>query len=112
MRLMKGLRLRIKNVEFDRWVVVVRLAKGNKDRVVRHPGLCRNRLRSSRARSSRRRGLWSLGWQSTKPEPLPVRAFFWGAWSLVYFLPGGKSVQLPCATSAAMPMLSPSVGCG
>ena len=25
-------------------------------------------------------------------------------------LGGGKSVQLPCATSAAMPMLSPSVG--
>jgi hypothetical protein len=30
-----------------------------------------------------------------------------------YFLRGaGTSVQLPCATSAAMPMLSPSVGCG
>jgi hypothetical protein len=27
-----------------------------------------------------------------------------------YLLAGGKSVQLPCATSAAMPMLSPSVG--
>ena len=25
---------------------------------------------------------------------------------------GGKSVQLPCATSAAMPMLSPNVGWG
>lgn len=24
----------------------------------------------------------------------------------------GKSVHLPCATSTAMPMLSPSVGCG
>ena len=29
----------------------------------------------------------------------------------VYFLLGGKSVQLPCAISAAMPMLSPSLGC-
>ena len=29
-----------------------------------------------------------------------------------YFFEGGKSVQLPCATSAAMPMLSPKVGCG
>jgi hypothetical protein len=29
-----------------------------------------------------------------------------------YFFAGGKSVQLPCATSAAMPMLSPKVGCG
>ncbi len=27
---------------------------------------------------------------------------------LLYFLLGGKSVQLPCATSTAMPMLSPS----
>jgi hypothetical protein len=31
---------------------------------------------------------------------------------LSYFRTGGKSVQLPCATSAAMPMDSPSVGCG
>ena len=29
-----------------------------------------------------------------------------------YLRTGGKSVQLPCATSAAIPMLSPSVGCG
>ena len=29
-----------------------------------------------------------------------------------YFFNGGKSVQDPCATSAAMPMLSPSVGWG
>ncbi len=27
-----------------------------------------------------------------------------------YLRAGGKSVQLPCATSTAMPMLSPSVG--
>ena len=32
------------------------------------------------------------------------------AWRQDYFFVGGKSVQLPCATSAAMPMLSPSVG--
>ena len=29
-----------------------------------------------------------------------------------YLRAGGRSVQLPWATSAAMPMLSPSVGCG
>ena len=29
-----------------------------------------------------------------------------------YLRTGGKSVQLPCATSAAMPILSPSVGWG
>jgi integron integrase len=37
MRLMEGLRLRVKDVDFDRHVVVVRQAKGNKDRVVMLP---------------------------------------------------------------------------
>ena len=34
MRLMEGLRLRVKDVDFDRQVLVVREAKGGKDRVV------------------------------------------------------------------------------
>jgi integrase len=33
MRLMEGLRLRVKDVDFDRQVEVVREAKGGKDRV-------------------------------------------------------------------------------
>ncbi len=33
MRLMEGMRLRIKDVDFDRHVIIVREAKGNKDRV-------------------------------------------------------------------------------
>jgi len=37
MRLMEGLRLRVKDVDFDRHVVVVREAKGGKDRVVMLP---------------------------------------------------------------------------
>ncbi len=37
MRLMEGLRLRIKDVDFDRHVIIVREAKGNKDRVVMLP---------------------------------------------------------------------------
>jgi integron integrase len=37
MRLMEGLRLRVKDVDFDRHVIVVREAKGNKDRVVMLP---------------------------------------------------------------------------
>ena len=32
--------------------------------------------------------------------------------SVGYLRAGGKSVQLPCATSAAIPMLSLIVGCG
>jgi len=37
MRLMEGIRLRIKDVDFDRQVIIVREAKGNKDRVVMLP---------------------------------------------------------------------------
>ena len=37
MRLMEGLGLRIKDVDFDRHVIIVREAKGNKDRVVMLP---------------------------------------------------------------------------
>ena len=37
MRLMEGMRLRIKDVDFDRHVIVVREAKGGKDRVVMLP---------------------------------------------------------------------------
>lgn len=37
MRLMEGVRLRIKDVDFDRHVIIVREAKGNKDRVVMMP---------------------------------------------------------------------------
>ncbi len=37
MRLMEGLRLRIKDVDFDRHAIVVRQGKGNKDRVVMLP---------------------------------------------------------------------------
>ena len=37
MRLMEGLRLRIKDVDFDRHAIVVRSGKGDKDRVVMLP---------------------------------------------------------------------------
>jgi integron integrase len=37
MRLMEGMRLRVKDVDFDRHAVIVRKAKGNKDRVVMLP---------------------------------------------------------------------------
>ena len=54
MRLMEGLRLRVKDVDFDRHVIVVREAKGNKDRVVMLPrslaGPLREQMLSARAR--------------------------------------------------------------
>ncbi len=37
MRLMEGMRLRVKDVDFDRHVIIVREGKGNKDRVVMLP---------------------------------------------------------------------------
>ncbi len=37
MRLMEGMRLRVKDVDFDRHVIIVREAKGNKDRAVMPP---------------------------------------------------------------------------
>ena len=46
MRLMEGLRLRVKDVDFDRNVIVVRQAKGNKDRVVMLPRTLKEHLRN------------------------------------------------------------------
>jgi integron integrase len=46
MRLMEALRLRVKDVDFDRQVIVVREAKGSKDRVVMLPHSLASALRS------------------------------------------------------------------
>jgi integron integrase len=45
MRLMEGLRLRVKDVDFDRNVIIVRQAKGDKDRVVMLPRSLATELR-------------------------------------------------------------------
>lgn len=45
-RLLEGLRLRVKDVEFDRQVFVVRESKGNKDRVLMLPRTLAAELRS------------------------------------------------------------------
>ena len=46
MRLMEGLRLRVKDLEFERQVLVVRQGKGDKDRVVMLPQSLREGLRA------------------------------------------------------------------
>jgi integron integrase len=51
LRLMEGLRLRIKDLDFDRSVIVVREGKGAKDRVVMLPASLRDALRAQVARS-------------------------------------------------------------
>jgi integrase len=53
MRLMEGLRLRIKDVDFDRRAIIVREAKGNKDRVVMLPQSLASDIRRSDAGSAR-----------------------------------------------------------
>jgi integron integrase len=51
MRLMEGLRLRVKDVDFDRQVIVIREAKGNKDRVVMLPRALEADLRAQLAQA-------------------------------------------------------------
>jgi integron integrase len=49
LRLMEALRLRVKDIDFDRHVIVVREAKGNKDRVVMLPRALESDLRAQLA---------------------------------------------------------------
>jgi integron integrase len=63
MRLMEGLRLRIKDVDFDRHAIVVREAKGNKDRVVMLPRSLAPQLRSQLLAS---RAIWEADRQAGK----------------------------------------------
>ena len=46
MRLMEGIRLRVKDVDFDRHAIIVRSGKGDKDRVVMLPRALAPRLRA------------------------------------------------------------------
>lgn len=55
LRLMEGLRLRVKDIDFDRGVLIVREGKGGKDRVVMLPHSLQNDLR---AEMDRARQLW------------------------------------------------------
>jgi integron integrase len=56
MRLMEGLRLRVKDLDFDRQVLVVRQAKGGKDRVVMLPRTLNEPLKAQVARA---RSVWT-----------------------------------------------------
>jgi len=56
MRLMEALRLRVKDVDFERRLIVVREGKGKKDRVVMLPDRCSASLRAQLQRAHR---LWA-----------------------------------------------------
>ena len=87
MRLMEGLRLRVKDVDFDRQVIIVRQAKGNKDRVVMLP---RSLVPALRLQMLAARAVWEADRQSQRngvevPHALDVKypkvgytwAWFW-----------------------------------
>ena len=63
MRLMEAMRLRIKDVDFDRHVIVVREAKGGKDRVVMLP---RSLVSALRAQLLAARSQWEADRQAQR----------------------------------------------
>jgi len=63
MRLMGGIRLRIKDVDFDRSVIIVSEAKGNKDRVVMLP---RSLVPAMRSQMLAARAQWEADRQSQR----------------------------------------------
>lgn len=84
MRLMEGMRLRVKDVEFDRHVVIVREAKGGKDRVVMLP---RSLAPALRLQMLAARALWEADRQAQRggvevPHALDVKypkvGYTWG----------------------------------
>lgn len=64
MRLMEGLRLRIKDIEFERHVIIVRDGKGGKDRVVMLP---RGLEFALKAQIAKGRALWESDRQAQWP---------------------------------------------
>jgi integron integrase len=75
MRLMEGMRLRVKDVDFDRHVIIVREAKGNKDRVVMLP---RSLAPALRQQMMAARKLWQADRQAQRagvqvPDALDVK---------------------------------------
>lgn len=64
LRLLEGLRLRIKDLDFDRGTIVVRCGKGGKDRVVMMPAALRNGLREQVARA---RKIWARDRAADRP---------------------------------------------
>ena len=64
MRLMEGLSLRVKDVDFARYVIIVRDGKGGKDRVVMLPHAVVQALREQLERS---RALWAADRAAQRP---------------------------------------------
>ena len=102
MRLMEGLRLRVKDVDFDRRTIIVREAKGNKDRVVMLPESLETKLRTQLAlarslyESDRRSGVGGVDVPQALEKKYPLLGSNWG-WFWVF--------------PAAAPATDPRTGC-
>ncbi|GAB4218512.1 MAG: class 1 integron integrase IntI1 [Rhodoferax sp.] len=64
MRILEGLRLRVKDVDFEHGAIIVREGKGSKDRVVMLPQLLRDALQTQLAASK-------LIWQQDRDQQVP-----------------------------------------
>lgn len=93
MRLMEGLRLRVKDLDFDRHVLVVREAKGGKDRVVMLP---RSLQAAMSAQVATARAVWSHDREAEAaavqvPDALAVKYPDLGRrWGWFWVFPAGK----------------------
>ncbi len=89
LRLMEGLRLRVKDLDFDRGQIVVREGKGDKDRVVMLPTALRDPLRTHLARvrvlweSDRANGLPGVWMPDALDRKYPEAGKEWG-WMWVF----------------------------
>ena len=103
MRLMEGLRLRIKDVDFDRKVIVVRQAKGNKDRVVMLP---RSLLDALRHQLLYARAVWEKDRQTGQtgvevPNALEMKYPKVGqSWGWFWLVSSSLCRYTPCATAS------------
>ena len=93
MRLMEGLRLRVKDMDFDRQVLIVREAKGGKDRVVMLPHSLHEALKEQ---VSRARAVWThdreMGVEGVEvPDALAVKYPDLGRrWGWFWVFPAAK----------------------
>ena len=98
LRLMECLRLRIKDIDFDHRLIVIREAKGKKDRVVMLPQPLTEKLKSQLARSH---GLWEMDRASNIPHVEMPYAFAvknpraGGSWPWYWVFPSPTLAQDP-----------------
>jgi integrase len=107
MRLREGLRLRVKDIDFDQRAIIVREGKGGKDRVVMLPDTLATPLREQLARarvlwsSDRTAGVPGVSMPDALARKYPRAASTW-AWHWVFPSPTLSVVPDPKSSVATM----------